>query len=383
MSIEINEYINGSDNNNGDFYSISKYIPLMTYVSLYPITTELELISLVLQKPTLGSADYVYGNSSTKILDYLSTSSFLRPIKTNGLIIYVGKGTIYDEKSNVLLSLTVETQFVLDMFIRKDYNWSSLFEVNRNFVGYDAFVMFVSSEFANDKKFAVLYRRIKKIYLDFCFEKGIEMRLISSSKIKENTFTNNLKIKFDSLTELNRHLTEDVKHLLQTPLESFQEKEFPLLLVSPPVLKSKVNKSPWTDLVPEMENRIKVLTHSRDSMLEDSNLQDEEFEQNVLLNLSDIPEPTLDRITALVDSMPLYFNNNVSTEPIIYNSNESLSRAALEEAINYLNIQRDIEEDSRQAEIEETEEDSTSWEDVGIDESQEEEEEEAQRDLPY
>jgi len=438
MSVEINEYTSGTENNRGDFYSIAKYIPLMTYLNLYHINTELELVSLVLKKPSSVEGDYLYGNSSAKLLSYLSTSVFLRRIETNGLIIHVGKGVIYDDENNILLSLSIETQFIVDALVNDTYNWSSLFEANRNFVGYEPFIMFVSTEFANDKKFAVLYRRIKKIYLDFCFEKGIEMRLISSSKIEKNTFTNNLKIKFNSLTELNRHLTEEVKHLLQTPLENFQENEFPLLLGSPPVPKSKEKKSPWQDFVPQMEDRIEVLNHSRDSMLEDSDRDEEDFGPVVLdvNSLPSISSPSLEEL--LHETSPLFINTSVTPIPsnyvnrimmdvdrimamdmsilssnqsslrdsatealgvpvryfdsdqygtntrpenipsITYDSREGLSRDSLEEAINYLASEIDIEQERREVERG----DDTDWLDVDyFDTNQEEDEQE--RDLPY
>lgn len=438
MSVDINDCVHGTRENNGDFYNIAKYIPLFTYINMYDVCTELDFVSLVLQKPDFNTTDYFYSNSSAKILNYLSTSVQLRKIETNGLTIHIGKGIIYDSDKNILLCLSVETQSILDRVIEGDYSWKSFFEGNRNFVGYDCFTMFVSTEFANDKKFAVLYRRIKKIYLDFCFEKGIEMRLISSSKIEQNTFTNSLKIKFNSLTELNNHLTEDIKHLLMTPLENFKESQYPLLLGSPPVPKSK-KESLNIDHDTITYKKLKLERSSfRDSMLEDSEIDDRDFGP-VVLDVNSLPSISSSSLEELLhETSPLFINTSVTsmssndvnrimmdvdrimamdmsilssnqsslrdsatealgvpvryfdsdqygtdTRPenipsITYDSREGLSRDSLEEAINYLASEIDIEQERREVERG----NYTDWLDVGyFDTNQEEDEQE--RDLPY
>jgi len=305
MSLEITTSTDGSTLNTGESYSLSKFVPILAFFTEVGgfCSTEFDLVSLVLKKPTLKNS-YNYSNTSRKVLNYLNSSSFLRRVETNGLIIYIGKGVIYNEKGDILLCLTIETQYIFDAMEKKEYAFTIFSEYANGFVGYEPFIMFVSTEFANDKKYAILYRRIKKIYLDFCFEKGIEMRLISSSKIKENTFTNSLNIKFDSLTELNRHLTEDVKHLLQIPLEDFKERSFPLLLGIPPIPISKQEETVQRGNA--IHQQVENYLLSRDSMLEDSDLDERAFEQEIVnLNLENLPSQTLSEMMDRINSQPI------------------------------------------------------------------------------
>lgn len=309
MSLEITHYTEGSPQKTKEFFSISKFISILDFFNYITreCNTHFEFVSLVLKKPHFMSSGS-YSNSSNKVLQNLHRSAYLKRVETNGLVIHIGKGVIYDDNKNILLCLSIETQYIFDAIENGTYKWTN-FSSHTGEISYKPFVMFVSTEFANNKEFAVLYRRIKKIYLDFCFEKGIEMRLISSSKIKENTFTNSLNIKFDSLTELNRHLTEDVKYLLQVPLEDFKEKSFPLLLDSPPITISKQESAveKGTRVHEEMEKfLIRTPSVSGDSMLEDSDLDERAFEQEIVnINLENLPSQTLSEMSERINSQSL------------------------------------------------------------------------------
>ncbi len=330
----ITHYTENSSRGTGNYYSISKFIGILDFFENIVYTTKFNLISLVLREKDVTS--HSYSNTSNKMLQYLRESGSLRKVETNGLIIYIGKGVIYDSDKNILLYLTIETQYIFDLIEKGYYEPLTFSESSSKFIGYEPFVMFVSTEFANDKKFAVLYRRIKKIYLDFCFEKGIEMRLISSSKIKENTFTNSLKIKFDSLTELNRHLTEHVKYLLQTPIEYFMTQNFPLLLDTPPVTISKEK-----DLVQEgngLHQQIENYLFSKDSMLEDSDLDERAFEQEIVnANLSDDFNTAIESIIDTFNREQSIWSENIPTDRMMASALaiEAINRRTIRDTVDF------------------------------------------------
>jgi hypothetical protein len=319
MSLNITSRISGSSKDTGELYSLSKFVPILTFfkeMSSIGIDDIFKLISLVLKEPSILTSEYNYSNSSNKVNSYLEDSNSLKKVETNGLIIHIAKGIIYDAQKNILLCLTVETQYIIDCINSiEDFDYTRFSEYSNTFIGYEPFVMFVSTEFANNKEYSVLYRRIKKIYLDFCFEKGIEMRLISSSKIKENTFTNNLKIEFNSLTELNHHLTQDVKYLLQTPLENFKENDYPLLLGNPPISESKVESTLERGTRIHQEVEKVISNHFRDSMLEDSDADEREFEQQIVnINLENTPSQTLSEMMDRLNSQPVSWEEPINSD---------------------------------------------------------------------
>lgn len=220
----------------------SKYISLFSYNSFYnDMCSNFEdLISTIYYFPNYNGYN-TESNTSMKVLKCLELRSYLTRIESNGEIYYVGIGLLLDEQYNILFCLSIKVDSIfdnykVDLLGNLEIIYSQKFSNNygEDQIDYGSFIMYVSTELHTDPKHATFYRRLKKIYLDDCFTKGIEMRITSSSKIKENTFANDLKISFSSLTQLDKHLTEDVPHLLMQTQGHFLENEWPLMLEVPP-----------------------------------------------------------------------------------------------------------------------------------------------------
>lgn len=270
----------------------SKYITLFSYNSLYNETYNSfeDLISTIYRFPSHGY--HIESNTSMKVLRCLQLRSYLTKIESNGETYYLGMGLLLDVNYNILFCLSIKVDSIFDnykinslgsleiIYSRRFYN-----SYDEDQIDYDAFIMYVSTALHTDPKHATFYRRLKKIYLDDCFTKGIEMRIISSSKIKENTFANDLKISFSSLTQLDKHLTEDVPHLLMQTQGHFLENEWPLMLEVPPT--------------PTIEEPINHVTHSDSLMALGMNIMARESLDRAYMQsqIEDIPIPYPPEVT--------------------------------------------------------------------------------------
>jgi hypothetical protein len=173
-------------------------------------------------------------NTSSRLSLILTSYATLVQTVTNGLNLLIGKGLIIDKDSGqVLMCLTLKQEELNYDFPLKEMSKSDF--SNTDNIDYHKFIMFVSTELVSNSKYSVFYRRLQKIYLNFCFEKGIEMRIISASIIKKNTFANSFKVAFNSITQLQDHLNNDVQHIFMTNEELFRTQDYPLSLVAPPL----------------------------------------------------------------------------------------------------------------------------------------------------
>jgi hypothetical protein len=114
---------------------------------------------------------------------------------------------MYTEDGNPLMVLGMSRQAYQDPDIK---NFSELrYGSEVNPVDYKNFVMFYSTSFFTDPNLAPLNRRFQKELMMSCYQKGIEVRVITSSEIERNTFANIFEIpKANSVSQLEEYMNK-------------------------------------------------------------------------------------------------------------------------------------------------------------------------------
>ena len=294
----------------------NEYFPFINLSVLSSSYTYFKISISTYYKPSITENVRVKTNSSVNILNALAFSESIYKFVFTSSTYFIGKGIIMDAKGEILLLTTVKR----DLF--KDYNIRirELSEDNETYFSYDNFVMFVSSELAFKEEHSVFYRRLQKIYLNFCFEKGMEVRFLPSSTIEKNTFANSLNLRFNSIDQLDYHLRNEVKNFLLIPEADVQQRSL------------HINIPPVNIVIPVAEleeNRIV----RQDSELREST---EAFDISVAyirndldasLNIIRARTQEVDRSTAMLEGSESYFGqdltrglNTYATQPAIYNT---------------------------------------------------------------
>lgn len=133
------------------------------------------------------------------------------PMKTyiGQAALYFAKGLILDDKGKILLCLCIANT--------GPDSYSNMYDDRPYFAGYDKLTMYIASEFYTNPEYAPLLRRLQKAYIEVCYIKGVEVRILPSLKIEQNTFANEFKIEFNTISELEGCLKNEVKNLLSKP----------------------------------------------------------------------------------------------------------------------------------------------------------------------
>lgn len=160
----------------------------------------------VLEYSLPGTTSYYAGRQYSRVISELIQGIYIArfPFRILGEEheVFIFRGIIYDEDQNILMSLSVESEYVVntpyeDICENADPN---------------KFVLFVSSTF-REPKYKNLLKKIETLYINPLKEMGVDV--IETSKINYWLFKNNFeKPKFKSLKELNNHLKEDISKLV-------------------------------------------------------------------------------------------------------------------------------------------------------------------------
>lgn len=157
-------------------------------------------------------------NTLKNIKDALEMAISARRILIGGKNYYFVKGAMYTEEGIPLMVLAMPQKDYIDPNIRKFSELRYGTEVNP--VDYKNFVMFYSTSFFTEPSLAPLNRRFQKEILMSCYEKGIEVRVITSSEIEKNTFANIFEIpKVNSVDQLEEYMNKVLPTYLYTEEE--------------------------------------------------------------------------------------------------------------------------------------------------------------------
>jgi len=190
-------------------------------------TTAIPLLSIDSLRAEDGSQTYKpvrqaftsLSNNLKNILHCLTTRQNLTKFYAlpSAKAILVGLGCIMTEEGKSLMTLCLKKNAI---------GGNYFYEEAEDFIGYDKFILYVSTEFITDPEYNSYYKRLQKAYLEICFLKGVEVRILTSQKIEQNTFANGFEINFSTVQELDYILKNDLKNLLCNPLRSFVNHSF-------------------------------------------------------------------------------------------------------------------------------------------------------------
>jgi hypothetical protein len=190
----------------------NNFFPLMSLDSIGVGRNEEYNFTKTYYKPSITSSVRTKASSTKNILQSLTSEAQITKYPFASNMYYITKGMVMDSLGKILFVLTIKKECL------SYYTQDKRDSFNEGYVNfsYDNFILFISSELCCDPLHSVFYRRIQKAYLNFCYEKGMEVRVLPSSVIEKNTFANSLNLRFNSITELDYHLRNEVKYFLNT-----------------------------------------------------------------------------------------------------------------------------------------------------------------------
>lgn len=163
--------------------------------------SELVLNDILLYKKPVNAAINKYGGI-TKYADLFyclqySISSDVFEFTVNDVKYYLtcSKGYIADADDNILLLLCTNNEDLFD---------------NRGNLQSKNLKLFVSNKLINNSIYKNIFKKIDSEYIHFCYENDIDVVFTTSEKIQNSVFSNNFKVDYNNLTELNDHLNGGV-----------------------------------------------------------------------------------------------------------------------------------------------------------------------------
>jgi hypothetical protein len=200
----------------------NNYIPLIAIQTMQTKENNLVFYSkpsftTVLRKP----------NTLKNIKDGFELSMTTRRIEINGKVFFIAKGVFFSEAGMPLMVCAMKKEAYNDPSV------SNFSEYRADNFSYNNYVLFYSTSFYTDPGLTPLNRRLQKEILQSCYEKGIEVRTITSLEIEKNTFARVFEVKkTKSLTQLEAYMQQVLPNFLHNGGEdTFVEKEFePIVL---------------------------------------------------------------------------------------------------------------------------------------------------------
>ena len=175
----------------------------------------------------------VVPNTVRNIKKYLYNDRALVKINlTPALSIFVSTGVIFDSNQRPLLLYAYSSREVVNEYGNLEFKDGEKEKTQK---------VLLSSELLTNSLYSSLYRRLHKEILLSCYEKGIEVIIMSSENIQKNAFKKVLETSsnFSSISVLERYLKEEIPKVLYLPAEELKDLEhyeIPLVEVPESVL---------------------------------------------------------------------------------------------------------------------------------------------------
>ena len=169
-------------------------------------------------KPSLKEDYLKKPNTLKSIKEGLEMALKARRIFIGGRFFFFIKGAMYTEEGVPLMVLTMPQNKFKDPTVKKFSDLRYGKEVPG--LNYRDFILFYSTSFFTNPNLAALNRRLQKEILMSCYEKGIEVRVITSSEIERNTFANILEVpQAKSVSQLEEYMNTVLPNYLHTEEE--------------------------------------------------------------------------------------------------------------------------------------------------------------------
>ena len=161
----------------------------------------------------------VVPNTVRNIRNYLYFNSSLVKINlTPTLPIFISTGVIFDSNQRPLLLYAYSSREVVNEYGNLEFKDGEKQKTQK---------VLLSSELLTNSLYSSLYRRLHKEILLSCYEKGIEVIIMSSENIQKNAFKKVLETSsnFSSISVLERYLKEEIPKVLYLPAEELKDLE--------------------------------------------------------------------------------------------------------------------------------------------------------------
>ena len=190
------------------------YIPIFLIAGYYEdIDVELGTFVRLGYMPVLENASCYHRNNSIKHIRE-GFNLALTPVKIDMYDTYYifYKGIVFNRHGKPLMMYCVKRESYISKIMKNDFQLKE-----------EDYVMLYATEFMLDKSLAPLHKRLEKEFLTFCYLKGIEVRMMTSTQIEKNTFARVLEpIQSKSVIEIENFFST----VLPTVLYSNEEESF-------------------------------------------------------------------------------------------------------------------------------------------------------------
>ena len=217
-----------------NYYFIEDNVYIPTYsVLMYDGIRNLENFSYYYDFDFTEGSIRVAPNTVRNIKHYLYNNGSLVKINlTPTLPIFISTGVIFDFNQRPLLLYAYSSREVVNEYGNLEFKDGEKEKTQK---------VLLSSELLTNSLYSSLYRRLHKEILLSCYEKGIEVIIMSSENIQKNAFKKVLEISsnFSSISVLERYLKEEIPKVLYLSAEELKDLghyEIPLVEVSESVL---------------------------------------------------------------------------------------------------------------------------------------------------
>ena len=217
-----------------NYYFIEDNIYIPTYsVLIHDGIRDLENFSYYYDFDFAENRMRIAPNTVRNIKRFLySDRSLVKINLTPTLSIFVSTGVIFDFNQRPLLLYAYSSREVVNEYGNLEFKDGEKEKTQK---------VLLSSELLINSLYSSLYRRLHKEILLSCYEKGIEVIIMSSENIQKNAFKKVLEISsnFSSISVLERYLKEEIPKVLYLPAEELKDLEhyeIPLVEVPESVL---------------------------------------------------------------------------------------------------------------------------------------------------
>ena len=176
-------------------------------------------------KPSLEGC-LIKANTIKNIKDAFDMAYNPRKININGRNFIIAKGVFLSESGETLMICSMKKESFLNPSVDNYSDYITSF--GKSTFSYSNYVLFYSTSFFTDPGLTALNRRLQKEMLQFCYEKGIEVRMLPSSEIEKNTFAKLFEVKkTKSLTQLEAYMAQVLPNFIHNEGEdTFVEQDF-------------------------------------------------------------------------------------------------------------------------------------------------------------
>lgn len=123
-----------------------------------------------------------------------------RTFENEQFMFQVGKGIIFEFNSE-----TKEYDLLLVLGVKSSYYKQAKLDNDQGKLNLDNFAIFISNLFVDDERYKLVYKKIKKDYIDLANEAGID--IVYTNSIENRLFKNgSVKPKFKTIVEMNQFL---------------------------------------------------------------------------------------------------------------------------------------------------------------------------------